>query len=253
LDITGWKNRDKQGDLLKSIAKDVEISALEPLSLSPYWAPMFDTSMDITRRDKGALMMRHLDSTQTRSQTTFVKILHVSEGTAEYEEGLLRNEIASLPQPLVGVGISIGLDGASVNMGIHNGVAARLEVPATHCGGHKTNLACPHVESKVGRVTLLSDHLRGIATDLWASAKRNEKFRNLQLVIGEKAYEFLWAPRTRWMEIRKVCSRYISLYGSIDQFYEDLAVSEGEFAKGRLKNIRDVRFGCLFCHFLSDV
>jgi hypothetical protein len=137
-------------------------------------------------------------------------------------------------------------------MGVHKGIATRLEVPAIHCGGHKTNLTPTHMEAQVVRVTLLADHLRGIATDLWASSKRNEKFRTLQIVHGEKAREFIWAPKTRWLEIRKVVDRYITLIGSLDEFYEDLAVSDGEFARGRLANIRDVRYSMrvFFANFL---
>ena len=93
----------------------------------------------------------------------------------------------------------------------------------------------------MSRVAELGDHLRGIATDLWGSAKRSEQFRNLQLVSEDKAYEFIYSPKTRWVEIRKVCERYVKLVGSIDQFYEHLAASAEAFALGRLKNLRDVR------------
>src|SRR5438045_7351457 len=81
----------------------------------------------------------------------------------------------------------------------------------------------------------LMDHLRGIATDLWASGKLTQQFRSIQAAFGHDIREFIYAPSTRWMEIRKVCERYILVLGDLDMVYEQRAV-----AQGRLTNIRKV-------------
>jgi hypothetical protein len=250
IDLSGLKNRDKQGELLRELADDAQSAAHESLITSPYWAPIWDTSMDITRRDQGGLMFRHLDETLSKPVTSFGKLVEVKKATAEAEESLLRKEIGGLPTYPEGLGIAIGVDGASVNLGWRAGLAVRLGIPAVHCGGHKTALPVTHAEKGLERIGLLGEHFRGISTDLWASTKKSEEFRQVQGALGLKTLEMNYAPKTRWIEIRKVSQRYVKLLGPLDIFYES-AACEDQAAKGRLRYIRDVRYVYL-SHFLVD-
>jgi hypothetical protein len=247
-----WKNIDKQNDLLQEVASNAERNAHTDMSASPYWSLMWDTTPDITRREQGNIYIRHLDASQTRAVQTFVKLVQVPDRTAEGEEKLIRETIQKLEHPPQGAGVAAGLDGAAVNMGCHQGLAVRLGIPMIHCGGHKINLTPIHVTKSQDQVAQVVDHLQGIATDLWASSKAAEEFRSLQQALGQPVKEFLYSPKTRWLEIRKVCERYLVLIGELDLLYDQRSAEDIAVARGRLNKVRNVRY-VYMVHLLVDL
>src|SRR5690242_12713981 len=84
--ISGWKNKDKQHDLARSITDSIEKNVHGVMADSPFYSLLWDTSSDITRREQGCLMVRHLNELQTAPVQSFVKLVEVPDATAEGEE-----------------------------------------------------------------------------------------------------------------------------------------------------------------------
>lgn len=246
--ISGWKNKEKQRSMLTLVGENALKNAHASMTTSPFWSLIWDTSCDVTRREQGAVLIRHLEAGCCSATETFVTLVEVPDTTAEGEERLLRSTLGNLPFRPTGAGVAAGLDGASVNMGRHNGLAKRLGVPATHCGGHKTDLSVTHVKKELDRVARLNEHLSSVATDLWASSKLANQLRSIQKALQGETREFLSTPDTRWIELLRTCERYNQIVGDLDILYEQRAVEGVASANGRLRRIRNVRL--LYLSFL---
>jgi hypothetical protein len=201
--------------------------------------------------NKDMLSVRHLTTTGTRAENTFVKMVYVEHATGEHETNLVKQELGELN--LQGIGLAAGLDGASTNFGKNKGMVNRLGIEGIHCGGHKSNLSVIHVTKAQERTMDFLDHLKGIATDLWSSAKRKPQLVHMQVIMGQVTYKFLYSPITRWIYIKSVCQRYILILCPLAAACESRAVSDSDsIALGRLKKIRNVRHIHL-AHIMVDV
>ena len=233
---------------LRALAEEVLRVSLPALLTSPFYTFMWDAATDkASRKEKGMLWVRHLDEVLCRSRNTFVGNIHLPRTDSTTETDIILKLLASVEldgKHLNGSCIGSTMDGASTNLGVNHSIMTQTTGVAIHCSPHVSQLWLDHTIDNVDFLPGFIDHLRGIATDLWSSCLKSEIFRNVQSAFGESAEQFLYAPKTRWYYLQDVCSKYCkllySLFSSYELYARDRTVG-GCVAKGRLKQIRDIR------------
>jgi len=121
----------------------VEKDIVSKVRASPAVGILCDESTDVANFKQLVVFVRFV--VEGKSQTSFLKIADLMDGTAGTIETALLDVFrqCEIPTSLI---FSFGSDGASVMMGRHTGVAARLrvhnpEMVSLHCGAHRVALA----------------------------------------------------------------------------------------------------------------
>ena len=125
--MEGFKNDKILCRALQTLAGEVlRVGVHEALS-SPLASFMWDAVTDKTspdktsRREKGMLWLRHLDSSLTWPQNSFIANVHLPRTDSTTEAGIIKDLLAAWEvegDHLEGHIISSTLDGASVNLGV---------------------------------------------------------------------------------------------------------------------------------------
>ena len=259
IDMPGFNDNGPVHLALRCLAEEVLRVALRDAVNSPLCSFMWDGVTDKTsRREKGMLWLRHLDASLTRPVHSFLANVHLPRTDSSSEVSIIKDLLAALEidgEHLKGAIIASTLDGASVNLGQNHSIMTQTTGLAIHCAPHTSALWLQHTVEVCDILFDFIEHLRGIATDLWASNLKSETFRDIQKAFGDSVKEFIYAPKTRWFHVFQVCVRYISLLATLIVAYENFARAKdvgGATAKGRLKKLKDVRY-IFLAHFLVDV
>ena len=130
------------------IAEAERLALVEDLQKAPFYSTLTDGSTDSSVREAEIMYVRY--SNHGKISNKFLALRNIPRANAENITTLIETTLkeyggftdANLYMKLVG----FGADGASVNMGCHNGIGARLQrkqplLTSVHCMAHRLELA----------------------------------------------------------------------------------------------------------------
>ena len=150
------------------IAETERIALAEAIKKAPFYSVLTDGSTDSSVREAEAMYVRY--SNHGKISNKFLALKNIPHANAENVTNLIETTLKeyggltdeNLYQKLVG----FGADGASVNMGSHSGIGARLQrkqplLTSVHCMAHRLELAFKQViqenEAKLKVLALLEN------------------------------------------------------------------------------------------------
>ena len=164
------------------------------------------------------LWIRHLNGAWARPVHSFLANVHLPRTDSTSEVKIIKDLLAALEvdgDHLHGHIIPSTLDGASVNLGARHSIMTQTMGIAMHCSPHSSALWLQHTVDAIEILSEFIEHLRGIATDLWASNLKSETFRQIQKAFGDSVQEFIFAPKMQWFFVNDVRIRYVSFLGML--------------------------------------
>ena len=153
---TNYQNATKCAEFIASIAAVQRQDAAVEICKSRFIAVMADGSTDRSVAEQESVFIRYISNGVPVNR--FIALVELESGDAP---GVLQAIDKALD--LVGINmeaqkerlVNINLDGASVNMGIYNGVAARLQ---TRLGPHVTKIHCINHQLELAILDLRKDN-----------------------------------------------------------------------------------------------
>ncbi|CAI7869783.1 unnamed protein product [Closterium sp. NIES-53] len=168
---------------------------------SPYLGIQLDESID---RRRGKHMIVYFTFMRDNAPVTeFFALLSVEQCDAASLTTVLLTHLESTGidlQRLTGM----STDGASVMLGQHNGVTARLKVKvphlvSSHCIAHREALAAKDAAAKHPDFSVVDKVVRAVAENLGRSCVNHARFQELQEVICETQLEVQGIKDVRWL------------------------------------------------------
>lgn len=181
-------------------------------------------------------------------QTVFLKIVELTNGCAvTIEEALLTYlETSSIPLSRL---VGFGSDGASVMIGKHSGVAARLKtkqpiLTSIHCVAHRLALAASQASDKVKFIaTTFKPTLRQLFYFYENSSVRSSGLKALQELLETPELKLKKTLDTRWLSHDAACHTFMKVLPAVIASLEREAEERGEaLAIGLSKVVQQYNF-----------
>ena len=185
------------------IGEAMRDTVLDSLRKSRYLAVLIDGSTDSSVVEKEMIYVMFVGP-NGKVECRFFQLKDVSDATAPGLKSLLLESLASFGIDLAQKLVSICVDGAAVNLGVHNGLSTLLkqEAPwlvAIHCMNHRLELAVKDAfsGSYFDEVTSV---LVGLHSVYQHSPKRLHQLRDLAEIMEERIRKPDRAKGTRWVQ-----------------------------------------------------
>ncbi|CAI7903808.1 unnamed protein product [Closterium sp. NIES-53] len=181
---------------------------------SPYLGIQLDESID---RRRGKHMIVYFTFMRDNAPVTeFFALLSVEQCDAASLTTVLLTHLESTGidlQRLTGM----STDGASVMLGQHNGVTARLKVKvphlvSSHCIAHREALAAKDAAAKHPDFSVVDKVVRAVAENLGRSCVNHARFQELQEVICETQLEVQGIKDVRWLSRGDAIQRLVKVF-----------------------------------------
>lgn len=218
------------------IAKQLKASLEEILLKARYYSILTDGSTDtsVTEQELIYIMLLNEDG---RAVLKFLSIENPPVADAIHlveciREAFHRIGVVDFSSHLHGINV----DGASVNLGIHRGVAARLKeesawLTTIHCFNHRIELAAK--DAFQNSVFEDVDQMLVFLYKLYQnSSKRLKALKELGDALGEKVPKPVKASGTRWIGHRyNAIKILLKHYGSFMTHLQELAINDSQAEK----------------------
>ena len=223
-------------DFIDYIAKEFKASLKETLVHARYYSILTDGSTDTSVTEQELIYVMFLNE-DGRVNMKFLSIENPARADAVHlveciKEAFNRIGIVDISTHLHGLNV----DGASVNLGIHRGVATLLKnecpwLTAIHCFNHRIELAA----KDAFRNSVFEDieQMQAFLFKLYQnSSKRLKALRELGVAIGENPPKPVRAPGTRWIGHRHNAIKIVlKHYGTYMMHLEELANNDSQVEK----------------------
>lgn len=196
--------------------------------------------------------------------TNFLSLVELKDGKAETIYQSICEEVSQIlpawKQKLVG----ICLDGASVNLGIYNGVATRMksqspEIISVHCVAHRLELIVADSLKGILLAKNCEDLLKFIYKLYNNSPKLLNELRDMAKLLNEDLLRNTAVLSTRWISSKhKALNALLKNYASLVLSFENLCSSvsldtiKTAKIKAHLKQLKSYRMMKFIC-FMTDL
>ena len=244
-------------EFIQVMGTTIEKSQLNDLLSAPFCSLLIDETTDIAVLKEMVIYARFISS-DCQVQTVFLKIVELSNGTADIiEEALL----AYLTNSMIPLSRLVGLatDGASVMIGRHSGVATRLKavqpvITSIHCVAHRLALAAGQAGDKV---KFIADTFKPTLKQLFYfyenSSVRLSALKSIQELLETPELKLKKPLDTRWLSHDAACQTLMKIFPSVIMSLECEAVEHGEaLAVGLSKVVKRYNFIAML-YMMCDV
>ncbi|XP_071947384.1 zinc finger protein 862-like [Antedon mediterranea] len=237
------------------IGEVIENETLNKIKEAKYISILSDGSTDVSNLEKELVYVTFATNAEVSTKLLSIRNIKYAhaEGLTELLLDVMKCAGIDPKKQLVGY----CADGASVNMGRVNGVAARLkrDVPVPwmvviHCASHRLELAIKDAFKGVSGIDMVIDMLQSIYYLYEKSSKRLRELRVIGEVMEEAVLKPCKANGTRWIQHKaRACSALIQNYQAIVAHLEaqgadnsDVPAAEKTRLKGYLKILKSLKF-----------
>ncbi|XP_062521025.1 zinc finger MYM-type protein 1-like [Corticium candelabrum] len=223
-----------QNDMLKLIASNIQKRITTAVKHCGFFGLICDESQDISRVEQMSVNVRFVtDSLNVEERFLGFWPLKGTDGESLFQQ---------LTQVLLETGLSMSMvraqcyDGASSMCGKHSGLATRLQevekkAGYVHCHAHRLNLSLQNSCENVTDVRNVLGAVSSLYNLLEGSAKRHEKFQDVQRRQneGKGPQAVLQRPcHTRWgsrhAAVHTVRQQFASILIALDELSDDAAI-----------------------------
>ena len=196
-------------DFIKAIAGSYREQSHRRISKSHFISVMADGSTDSSVIEQEAVYIRYVYEGQAK--TELLQLIDVEHSTSQ---GVLAGIYKALD--LAGIGpevqkkklVGLNLDGASVNMGIKNGVQRLMkdilpQILVNHCINHNLELAVLDLKKSEEHLQNFETTVKNIFNFYHWSPKRRRELSNIAVDLNEKLLRFGGLKQIRWLSSQK--------------------------------------------------
>ena len=232
----GYRTPQAAADFIDFIAKEFKAPLKEILVNAKYYSILTDGSTDTSVTEQELIYVMFLNE-DGRVNMKFLSIENPARADAAHlveciKEAFHRIGIEDITTHLHGLNV----DGASVNLGVHKGVAALLKnecpwLTAIHCFNHRIELAAKDAfgNSVFEEIEQMLAFLHKLYQN---SSKRLKALRELGVALGEKPPKPVKASGTRWIGHRYNAIKIVlKHYGAYMMHLEELANNDSQIEK----------------------
>lgn len=196
---------------------------------STYFSVIIDESTDLSANKSLAVVVRYYDDSTKSVEDSFLNIIDVKDATSSALFETLLELLNKLKVPLSNL-LGFAADNASVMMGQHSGIQARLKSLNEHlfvarCICHSFNLCAAEACKK------LPNSLEELCADIYnfiqKKPKRLTEFRQIQDISNLKAHNLLRLGKTRWLSMHDVVQRIVEQWDALMSYFTLCAVEDG--------------------------
>ncbi|KAI4813074.1 hypothetical protein KUCAC02_024426 [Chaenocephalus aceratus] len=206
LDLGGtYKNDNACRTFVQAICQSMKDDLVEKLKNTHFFSVMSDSSVDRSVKDQEMVYLTYVEDGKPVNQfVDIVSLEHAhSQGILDAILVGLRN-VGLTEQDLKSRMVGFGCDGASVMMGIHNGVAAKLKqmcpsIVPIWCVAHRLELSALGSITSVPLLAELKETLNGVSKHYSHSAKASRELHALGKVMGINVVKPGNIDGTRWL------------------------------------------------------
>ena len=249
---------------LKSIAEVQRITTRERIQECRFFSVMGDGSTDRSIADQEAVYIRLL--VDGEPVNVFAGLHELTTGDAEgvliaLDEVLytyLGISLDTQKQKLV----NVNLDGASVNMGVNNGLGVRLQrrngqhVVVTHCINHKLELSILDIRKEEPYINEFESVMKSVFSFYHYSAKRVRALELVAATLDVDLVHFGGIQGIRWVssQHRALHALYTNYTATVEHL-DSIAVNgskDSAKACGLVRKLKSSKF-ITFLHFMLDL
>ena len=164
----------------------------------------------------------------------YLKLTELFKGTADVITDAIVDYLTSKAPVVLDIQKMAGgaCDGASVMLGVHNGVVSRLKAKVphfihTHCAAHRLSLAASHASSASKWVQRFEIMLNQIYAFFSQSSTRTAELLEVQKVLKEPQLKLQRATETRWLSHQSAVDALRRSYQAVKTALEQEAI-EGD-------------------------
>ena len=230
---TGYRTARAAAEFTDYIAEQMKAPLKEVLAKAKYYSILTDGSTDSSVTEQELIYVLFL-SDDGKANTRFLSIENPAVADAPHlveciKTAFNRIGIVDFSTHLHGLNV----DGASVNLGVHRGVAALLKevspwLTAIHCFNHRVELAAK--DAFANSVFDEIDQMLAFLYKLYQnSPKRLQALKELGAALGEKSPKPVKASGTRWISHRYNAVKIVlKHYGVYMTHLEELANNDSQ-------------------------
>ena len=233
---SGYRTPQAAASFIDLIAEQCKAPLKEILVKARYYSILTDGSTDTSVTEQELIYVMFLNE-DGRVNLKFLSIENPAAADAPHlvecvREAFHRIGIVDFSSHLHGLNV----DGASVNLGVHRGVAARLKeespwLTAIHCFNHRIELAAK--DAFGNSVFEEIDQMLAFLYKLYQkSSKRLKALKELGDALGQKVPKPVKASGTRWIAHRYNAIKIVlKHYGAYMTHLEELATNDSQADK----------------------
>ena len=229
------------------MGEQIEQEQLENLLSSPFYSIMVDETTDVAILKEMVVYIRYL-SPAAKVCTSFLTIIELPNGTAETVEKYLTTYLESKLILLSNM-VGFGSDGASVMIGRHNGVAARLKchqpiLTSIHCIAHRLALAAGQSGDSVPYIAnTIKPTLRQLFYFYENSPVRMSGLKAIEQLLQTPQLKLNQPADTRWLSHDAACQMLMRVLPAVIASLEREAAERGQaLAIGLCKVVKQYNF-----------
>ena len=171
---------------LSKAVQDPIVSAIQDSSL---FTILIDETTDVTVKKQLIMYCRFVDPATATPRVCYIGMLPICDGKADTITAKIEQKLKELDLDIQHM-VAIGSDGASVMLGRHSGVSARLkrEIPwliANHCVAHRLALAAGQASSKVAYLQRFKSIINQLYTFYSRSTNKSAALSEIQVSRSE--------------------------------------------------------------------
>jgi len=200
-----YKNDNACRTFVQAIGQSMKDDLVEKLKNTHFFSVMSDSSVDRSVKDQEMVYLTNVEDGKPVNQfVDIVSLEHAhSQGILDAILVGLRN-VGLTEQDLKSRMVGFGCDGASVMMGVHNGVAAKLKqmcpsIVPIWCVAHRLELSALDSIKSVPLLAELKETLNGVYKHYSHSAKASRELHALGKVMGINVVKPGNIDGTRWL------------------------------------------------------
>ena len=248
-----YRNRDGCHELIHVMSSYLEEELIQLMHNSPFIGLMIDESTDLSVRKNLVLYVNVLERGVVG--TYFAKLIELKQCDAQ---AIFNSIVEYLENSSIDIQrvSGLGSDGASVMVGQHTGVGARLKqlnpfMLSMHCVAHRLALASENAASSVSYCDEHHSVLKGLYNYFHTSPNHYSVLKEMIEIFDDPVVHIQQVHTIRWLTMHRAVEAVRKCYCSLLATLSNLAVSDPT-AKGLYKYIRNYKF-IVFTHFLCDI
>jgi hypothetical protein len=244
-----YRNKVSAVDILYSLSEVIREELLILIKTSKFVSILVDESMDVSKNDNLALVIKYIHNNKSREH--FLKLFNLENKKGETIFNTIKGYLNS--KQLLSKLISLSTDGGSNMSGGEIGLygffkALKPSLIFTHCVAHKTNLVLKDLTEKVPSILLINSFTHQVVNIFSKSSGRVKL-----LIENENNSDNLSVIdycEIRWTSNYNAMTRILDIYQSLTETLSTIA-KDSVNAVGVLSTIKDVNFLLKFAAYLD--
>jgi len=260
-----YQNEKACRTFVKSIAGVQEDLVIADLKAARFFTVLADGSTDSSITEQESVYVRYVDD-KGQPQTRLAAMMALEHANAIGVKAAILKALMTIglsEEDVKAKMIGCNFDGASVMMGVKNGVAVKLvemvdhEFIIIHCVAHNLELGALDTVKSVPYLDTFYRTVQNIFKFYYYSTKKRRELKEICVLLEEDVAFYSSILATRWVasQHRALSAIQKNLPSTISHLQHVAAVTNGvdaAKAKGILKEVESVKF-VKFLHFMLDV